>query len=67
MFREILDKMRVGQNTVVDWEQLLTRPTDRLSGAEQATFQDALGIFSTNAPADKFNYQPLKDIKKPVA
>jgi hypothetical protein len=66
-FRKLLGRLRVGGSTQIDWSFLMTRSLPALLDEEQETFQNAIRLYSMNAPSVAHNMEMLKNMNIPVA
>uniref|UniRef100_A0A8D9E7N4 ATP-dependent DNA helicase n=1 Tax=Cacopsylla melanoneura TaxID=428564 RepID=A0A8D9E7N4_9HEMI len=66
-FRDLLDRLSVGQSTLEDWQVLMTREKSRLLRNEIAEFRDCLRLFPNNASVAAYNLQKLESLSQPVA
>jgi len=54
-FREILMRLRNGNNTEADWKFLLKRSKHNLCPSEIRVFDEALRLFTTNEECNQYN------------
>jgi len=54
-FREVLMRLRDGNNTEEDWKFLLKRSRHNFSPSEIQIFDEALRLFTTNEACNKYN------------
>jgi len=66
-FREILLRLREGENSLDDWKQLTTRFEENLNRIERERFSDAVFILTKWIDVDKINVTMLRDLSRPVA
>jgi hypothetical protein len=66
-FREIVLRLREGENNLDDWRQLTTRFEENLNRIEQEWFSDAMFILTKWIDVDKINVMMLRDLNRPVA
>ena len=64
-FRDILERLRTGESTKSDWEQLLTRQPSHIDNL--AEFEDAIRLFFANEEVTNYNFSKLKQLCKPIA
>ena len=65
-FREILLRLREGENSLDDWKQLTTRFEENLNRIERERFSDAVFILTKWIDVDKINVTMLRDLSRPV-
>ncbi len=61
-FREILLRLREGENSLDDWKQLTTRFEENLNRIERERFSDAVFILTKWIDVDKINVTMLRDL-----
>lgn len=66
-FRLLLDRLRSGDQTVDDWQKLMSRRLDFLPAVERVRFDDAIRLYATKAPVFLYNNKMLTDLGVPVA
>ena len=64
-FRDLLQRLRLGQSTVKDWNMLLTRQPSNFTGLSE--FSDAVRLFYSNEQVGNYNHDKLLMLNQPVA
>ena len=65
LFKSILLRLRNGETTISDWEQLMKRIPSQVG--DTSSFQCALHIFPTVNAVAEYNLTKLREINRPVA
>jgi ATP-dependent DNA helicase PIF1 len=65
-FRECLDRLRIDQITIRDWELLSTRVQTQILDAKKAKFDSAIRLFGTKEKVRIYNHTKLRDLSVPV-
>lgn len=67
VFRDLLDRLSMGESTVEDWRLLMTREKSKLGSNDQTHFKDSLRLFPDNHSVRNFNFNKLKSLNQPTA
>jgi ATP-dependent DNA helicase PIF1 len=65
-FRKCLDRLRVNQISIEDWQLLSTRVQTQITDGEKAKFNEAIRLFSTKERVRVYNHSKLRDLNVPV-
>ena len=66
VFAQYLERHREGNVTLDDWNMLAQRQFHLLPPEEQALFQDATRLYTTNRATDEYNLRKLIELNNPI-